>query len=70
MLKQIAERTGGRLLTGAETDLFHPQRTPRESTPPVFDWFLLALACLVPLDVARAARATRLGGDPRLVPSP
>ncbi|HZJ15396.1 MAG TPA: hypothetical protein VFD27_10115, partial [Chthoniobacteraceae bacterium] len=52
LLKQIAERTGGRLLTGAETDLFHPQRTPRESSRPVFDWFLFALALLVPLDVA------------------
>ena len=52
LLKQIAERTGGRLLTGAETDLFHPQRSPRESSRPVFDWFLFALALLLPLDVA------------------
>ena len=52
LLKQIAERTGGRLLTGAETDLFHPPRTARESSRPVFDWFLIALALLVPLDVA------------------
>ena len=52
LLKQIAERTGGRLLTGAEVDLFHPPRTPRESSRPVFDWFLFALALLVPLDVA------------------
>ena len=52
LLKQIAERTGGRLLTGAETDLFHPPRTARESSRPVFDWFLIALALLLPLDVA------------------
>ncbi|MEO7318486.1 MAG: hypothetical protein ABIZ56_05815, partial [Chthoniobacteraceae bacterium] len=52
LLKQIAERTGGRLLTGAETDLFHPARTARESSRPVFDWFLIALALLLPLDVA------------------
>jgi uncharacterized membrane protein len=52
LLKQIAERTGGRLLTSAETDLFHPPRAPRESSRPVFDWFLFALALLVPLDVA------------------
>jgi uncharacterized membrane protein/Mg-chelatase subunit ChlD len=52
LLKQIAERTGGRLLTGAETDLFHPARTRRESSRSVFDWFLIALAILLPLDVA------------------
>jgi Ca-activated chloride channel homolog len=52
LLKQITERTGGRLLTGAETDLFHPPRTARESSRPVFDWFLIALALLLPLDVA------------------
>ncbi|MEA3208967.1 MAG: hypothetical protein QOE70_2024 [Chthoniobacter sp.] len=52
VLKEIAEKTGGRLLTAGTTDLYHPQRQPRESTLPVFDWFLLLLACLVPLDVA------------------
>ncbi len=51
MLKQIAERTGGRVLTPADIELFAPARTPRESTKPVFDWFLLLLACLVPIDV-------------------
>jgi uncharacterized membrane protein/Mg-chelatase subunit ChlD len=51
MLKQIAERTGGRLLTQADLDLFRPERKPRESSKPVFDWFLLVLACLIPLDV-------------------
>ena len=50
-LKQIAERTGGRVLTPADLDLFHPPRSVRESSRPVFDWFLLALACLIPLDV-------------------
>ena len=50
-LKQIAERTGGRVLTLGDLDLFHPPRTTRESSRPVFDWFLLALACLIPLDV-------------------
>lgn len=28
------------------------ERAPKESTRPVFDWFLIALACLLPLDVA------------------
>jgi uncharacterized membrane protein len=52
VLKQIAAKTGGRLLDATSTDLFHPARKPRESTLPVIDWFLLALACLLPLDVA------------------
>ena len=51
LLKSIAERTGGRVLGPSDTDLFHPPRTVRESSRPVFDWFLLALAILVPLDV-------------------
>jgi uncharacterized membrane protein/Mg-chelatase subunit ChlD len=51
LLKQIAERTGGRLLTANDVDLFHPQRTIRESSRPVFDWFLLALCIMIPLDV-------------------
>ena len=50
-LKQIAERTGGRVLTPSDLDLFHPPRSTRESSRPVFDWFLIALACLIPLDV-------------------
>ncbi len=50
-LKQIAERTGGRVLSPSDIDLFHPPRSTRESSRPVFDWFLIALACLIPLDV-------------------
>ena len=50
-LKQIAERTGGRVLSPSDVDLFHPPRSTRESSRPVFDWFLIALACLIPLDV-------------------
>ena len=50
-LKQIAERTGGRVLSPGDLDLFHPPRSVRESSRPVFDWFLIALACLIPLDV-------------------
>jgi Ca-activated chloride channel homolog len=51
VLKQIAERTGGRLLDANTADIFHPARTTRESSRPIFDWFLLALCCLIPLDV-------------------
>jgi uncharacterized membrane protein/Mg-chelatase subunit ChlD len=51
VLKQIAERTGGRMLNANDVDLFHPQRVTRESSRPVFDWFLLALCIMIPLDV-------------------
>jgi hypothetical protein len=51
VLKQIAERTGGRVLSASDVDLFHPKRVTRESSRPVCDWFLLALCILVPLDV-------------------
>lgn len=51
LLKQIAERTGGRVLKLTDLDIFHPARTSRESSRPVADLFLLLLACLIPLDV-------------------
>jgi Ca-activated chloride channel homolog len=51
LLKQIAERTGGRVLSRNDVDIFQSARVPRESSKPVFDWFLIALACLVPIDV-------------------
>jgi hypothetical protein len=51
LLKQIAERTGGRVLKAADVDIYHPARTSRESTRPVADLFLIVLACLIPLDV-------------------
>jgi len=54
VLREIARRTGGRELTpdakGAE--LFLKHREPQAISRPVFDWFLIALACLIPLDVA------------------
>lgn len=54
VLEQIAEQTGGRMLDGTESsaDIFVPERQVTKRSLPVFDWFLLALACLVPLDVA------------------
>ncbi len=53
-LQEIADRTGGRLLTGdPEKDAVYTyKREPKRSSQPVFDWFLIALAILVPLDVA------------------
>jgi hypothetical protein len=54
VLRTIAEKTGGRMLTGEESgaDVFGAERKPRESSRPVEDWFLIVLAFLVPLDVA------------------
>ena len=53
-LQRIADRTGGQVLapTAEAEDVFPQERESKSSTLPVFDWFLIALACLVPLDVA------------------
>ena len=53
VLEEITRRTGGRMLTGGETsqDIFPVEREPRRSSRPVTDWFLVLLACLIPLDV-------------------
>lgn len=53
-LQEIATRTGGRVLTGdpAKDAIFTHDRVPKRSSQPIFDWFLIALAILVPLDVA------------------
>jgi uncharacterized membrane protein len=52
-LRQIADRTGGRILSGQETgkDLFTVPREPKETSKPIVDWLLILLACLIPLDV-------------------
>lgn len=54
LLKDIADKTGGRVLDGTETGdkLFGVERTVRHQSRPVFDWLLIALALLLPLDVA------------------
>ncbi len=54
LLKRIAAETGGRLLGGDETgeELFNADRESRRQTSPIIDWFLWALAILLPLDVA------------------
>ncbi|MEZ6124266.1 MAG: VWA domain-containing protein [Planctomycetaceae bacterium] len=56
-LRSIAEQTGGRELNPdlPRTELaqqIYGDRQPRRSTQPVFDWLLMTLACLIPLDVA------------------
>ncbi|WP_417396551.1 VWA domain-containing protein [Gimesia chilikensis] len=53
VLEEIAQRTGGQRLDPANaTDIIYGRRDPKQSSNPVFDWFLMALAILVPLDVA------------------
>lgn len=53
-LQEIADRTGGRLLSGdpSKDAIYQTGRAPKRSTKPIFDWLLIALAILVPLDVA------------------
>jgi hypothetical protein len=54
VLKEIADKTGGTVLKKetAVDDIYRAHRKPKQSTRPIFDWFLVALACLLPLDVA------------------
>lgn len=54
LLREIAARTGGRVLAGREEGkaLFGRDRRPKDSSRPIVDLALLLLACLVPLDVA------------------
>ncbi len=53
VIEKIAEATGGRILTGTETgdEIFVKERKTRRSSKPVFEIFLVLLACLIPLDV-------------------
>ncbi len=54
VLQQIAQRTGGRVLSGEEKakDIFLRDGEPKRSSQPVSDWFLFFLAFLIPFDVA------------------
>ncbi len=54
VLRQIAERTGGRLLTGDETgeEVFLKDREPKADSRPIAGLLLVVLTCLLPLDVA------------------
>ncbi|MFH0911004.1 MAG: glutamine amidotransferase, partial [Planctomycetota bacterium] len=53
VLKEIAQKTGGRLLAGDEDGkaIFLRDRPPLASSRSVLDWFLFCLAFLVPIDV-------------------
>ena len=57
VLQEIADQTGGQVLdsTQSSTELagqIYGRRKPKRSTRSVFDWFLMVLACMIPLDVA------------------
>ena len=66
ILEEIAKDTGGKVLSyepGPETDgltkaqqraneIYQTRRKPKQSSSPIFDWFLIGLACMIPLDVA------------------
>jgi Ca-activated chloride channel homolog len=54
VLQDIAEKTGGTVLDKehAVDEIYKAHRKPKQSSRPIFDWFLVALACLLPLDVA------------------
>ncbi|WP_339728176.1 VWA domain-containing protein [uncultured Gimesia sp.] len=52
VLEEIAERTGGqRLDLENAAKVIYGRRDPKQSSNPVFDWLLIVLAILVPLDV-------------------
>jgi uncharacterized membrane protein len=54
VLDEIAEKTGGTVLKkdASADEIYRSRRHPKRSSRPIFDWFLIALACLLPLDVA------------------
>ena len=54
LLQRIADETGGRLLSGNETgeEIYNFERAVRRNTRPIIDWFLIALAVALLLDVA------------------
>jgi len=53
MLNQIQERTGGQLLNDSSpADDVFGDRLPKSSSRPIFDWLLISLAILLPIDVA------------------
>ncbi|MCP4785409.1 MAG: VWA domain-containing protein [Fuerstiella sp.] len=57
VLREIAEQTGGQELDAELepeklAEQIYGRRESKRSTRSVFDWFLMALACMIPLDVA------------------
>jgi hypothetical protein len=57
VLEEIAKQTGGEMLDPSLppeelVDRIYGRREPKRSSRAVFDWLLMALACMIPLDVA------------------
>jgi uncharacterized membrane protein len=57
VLRELAEATGGSELNPEQAteelvETIYGDRKPKRSSRPIFDWFLMGLACLLPLDVA------------------
>lgn len=53
MLKAILDRTEGKLLqSDSPSESVFGERLPRSSTQAIFDWLLISLAILLPIDVA------------------
>ncbi len=51
-LQEIARKTGGMQLDPeVRGNSIYGRRKPKRSSWPVFDWFLISLACLIPIDV-------------------
>lgn len=53
-INDIITRTGGKMLSRQSTaeDIYLSRRQPQRSSQPIFDMWLVALACLIPIDVA------------------
>jgi hypothetical protein len=54
VIDDITKRTGGHVLTNQSTadDIYLSRRRPQRSSQPIFDKWLILLACLIPIDVA------------------
>ncbi len=57
VLREIAQKTGGIELDADQNpaemaNTIFGDRKPKRSSRPIFDWFLMCIACLLPLDVA------------------
>ncbi len=54
VLQEIADQTGGRMLSGnpVRDAVYAQQRSFKQTSHASFDWFLIALALLVPIDAA------------------
>ena len=64
VLQEIVDKTGGQMLDpSTKPEQIYNRRIPKSSSRQVFDWFLVGLACLVPLDVA----IRRVQVDPRMI---